>query len=379
MQPTRYVARVAPVSLVALLLAGSTGCAFLPWPQARRSGGVAALRDGRLDLRGSVHVHTTASHDAAGSIRELVRGAREAGVAWVALSEHTRPGGAPAAGRVDGVLLIPGFELRAWGGSLLALGVDTLPESYRDPVAATQEIHAAGGVAFAAHLDTSQLGVDEWVAASPDGLEIANLHSAAVESGILRLALAGALLPGPWALRLLLRTPREPLERWERLSDADAIVGGVDAHAKFRLLGWLGTADSYGRIFRLLTTHVIVSEASRDAILDALRHGRSYVAFEGRAPVNHFRFELDAERIEIQSPRDARLALVCDGVRVELGTAIEARLRTPPGALRCRAEAWLGDDLWIVTSYRRVESDATRALAATTAANAARSVLPPPR
>lgn len=340
-------------ALAALMLVLAAGCAALPWPQRTRPGGITRLADGRLDLRGIVHAHTRASHDASGSVQELVRGARDAGVAWVALTEHTRPGDPPASGIADGVLLIPGFELRAWGGSLLALGVDARPAVYRDPVAATQEIHAAGGLAFVAHLDTSQVTVEEWTAAALDGLEIANLHAAAVESGALRLGIASVLLPAPLALRPLLRTPHAALARWEELP-GDAIVSGSDAHAKFRVLGWLGTVDTYGRLFRLMTTHVVARELGRAAILDALRSGDSYVAFEGRERVDHFGFALVDGRAELAAPRPARLVLVCDGARLELGVVDAARVPLPEGAARCRAEAWLGEELWIVTSYRRV-------------------------
>jgi hypothetical protein len=231
--------------------------------------------------------------------------------------------------------------------------VNGRPEFYRDPVAATREIHAAGGVAIVAHLDTSDVDLDAWNAAEPDGVEIANLHTAALESGFFRLGLASALLPGPLALRPLLRTPTAQLERWEELP-GDAIVGGTDAHAKYRLLGSIGTIDTYGRLFRLLTTHVVAREVSRTAILDALRRGDSYVAFEGRASVNHFRFELRGNEAHIAAPAPARLMLVCDGSRRDLGIAVEARVELAPHAVRCRAEAWLKDELWIVTSYRRV-------------------------
>jgi hypothetical protein len=357
------------LTVVTLLLVA--GCAALPWPQRSRPGGATALPDGRLDLRGAVHVHTRSSRVARGSVRELLRGARDAGLAWIALTEHTRPGGPPPSGTMDGVVVIPGFEMKAWGGSLLGLGVDARPESYRDPVAVAREVHAEGGLVFVAHLDTSQVTLDDWSAAAPDGLEVANLHTAAIEAGVMRLGLASALLPGPLALRPLLRTPRALLARWEELP-ADAIVAGVDAHAKFRLLRWVGTIDTYGRLFHLLTTHVVAREATRPAILEALRAGDSYVAFEGREPVDHFEFALQDGRASIAAPRPAELALICDGARSELGVASEASAPLPSGAVRCRAEAWLDGELWIATSYRRV-AEPTRSPAATRAASEARS------
>jgi hypothetical protein len=56
--------------------------------------------------------------------------------------------------------------------------------------------------------------------------------------------------------------------------------------------------------------------------------------------------------IELHAPQRARLVLICDGTEVGFRVAAIARLQPPPGALRCRAEAWLGSRLWIMSSYR---------------------------
>jgi len=124
-----------------------SGCAALPWPQAVVARGEVPIQENWLDLRGAVHVHTQASHDSPGRLSDLVAGARRAGLTWVALTEHTRPGAPPASGNRDGVVLIPGFELRARGGTLLALGLDVLPPTYRDPVRPLGAIRDAGGLA----------------------------------------------------------------------------------------------------------------------------------------------------------------------------------------------------------------------------------------
>jgi hypothetical protein len=180
-----------------------------------------------------------------------------------------------------------------------------------------------------------------------------NLHA---EARARRFALAARLLllPAPRALRVLLSAPERNVPRWEALPRADAIVGGVDAHAKFRLLGRYGTLDRYRDMFGLLTTHVRARERSIPAILDALRAGHSYVALEGLARVDRFDFERGGRAFWLRAPRPCRLALVCDGDEVEFAFAASARLAPPPDARRCRAEARLGDRLWIVTSYARL-------------------------
>jgi hypothetical protein len=260
---------------------------------------------------------------------------------------------------VDGVLIIPGYELRAANGSILAIGIERLPERTPDPAEATRRVHQLGGLAFVGDFDKSELADPElFDVVRPDGIEITNLHGAALKVGVVEMGIRGLLLPRPIALRKLARTPWENLERWSKVPQARSIVGGVDAHAKIRVLGPLGgTVDRYGSVFRLLTTHVLVREFSRDAILDALRIGRSYVAFEVLGQVDRFVFEPSARTFHIEAPAQARLVLVCDAVEVDSASGVTADLRIPPEATSCRAEAWKGDRLWVVTSYQPVAPD----------------------
>lgn len=335
--------------IAALLL---SACASLPWPSGASRQTGAAAGDGWIDLRGVVHVHTRVSHDSHGSVAAVVDAATGAGVAWVAFSEHTRNArGVPASGVIDGVILIPGWEISVLGGSMLALGVSDAAQLPRVPRALVQEIHARGGAAFVGHLERSALAeAARFAEAAPDGIEIANLHARATEVPT-RLALGHLLLPAQLAMRPLLGAPRANLERWSKLPGARGVVGGVDAHAKFRALGPLGgTIDRYRDTFRLLTTHVLVRERSATAILEALRAGRSYVAFEGIATVDRFEVSRDGLAVRVRAPREARLALVCAGQVASEAVGLEAVLRATEDTSLCHVEAWLGDRLWIATS-----------------------------
>jgi len=344
----------------------AVACASLPWPVGTRPAGVADAGGGLLDLRGVVHVHTEGSHDSPGTCDEVLAGARATGVRWVAITEHTRPGIAPPGGDFDGVLVLPGYEIRALGGSLLALGIAEKPPRGTSPADVVRFVRARGGAAFVGHFERSGLADPAaYASVAPDGVEILNLHAEAIaRRGSLTTALL--LLPARPALRLLLGTPRRNFERWEALPGADAIVGGVDAHARFRLAGRYGALDRYRDTFALLTTHVLAREPSAPAILEALREGRSYVALEGIAPVDRFAFERRGRAFELAAPRPCRLALVCDAREVAFRHARAARLAPPAGAHRCRAEATLDGRLWIVTSYVRAEQT-TRAISAISA------------
>ncbi|MFI5316341.1 MAG: PHP domain-containing protein [Myxococcota bacterium] len=327
------------------------GCAALPWPSGADRGLAPRAGAEFVDLRGAVHVHTRVSHDSKGDIGEIVDAAHGAGLAFVAFTEHPYHARLrPARGVVEGVILIPGWEVRCAGASILALGVerDGLPEEPRELV---DEIHRRGGAAFVAHFEASQLADPaRFAEAAPDGIEIVNLHASALEVRA-RLALGELFLPAPWALGVLLRPPTQNLERFAQLHGVHALVGGVDAHAKFRVLGPLGgTLDRYRDVFRLVTTHVLARQRSEKGVLEALRAGRSYVAFEGIAPVEHFAAERAADGYAVRAPEAARLELVCAGTVVDRAESAEAVLHAPPDAERCHVEAWLGSRLWVITS-----------------------------
>lgn len=343
-------------ALATALLSSALACSSLPWPPSRlpEPSMPGPSPETQFDLRGVVHVHTAGSHDSPGTLDEVVAAARATGVQWVALTEHPRPGRLSEPGERDGVLVLPGVEANLAGGTLLAIHVRELPPRGLAAAELVRWVRERGGVAFVSHFENSRLDTPEaWSEAGPDGLELVNLHA---EANAHRLAVAARLLflPAPRALSLLLRTPERNFARWQSLPAADAIVGGVDAHAKFRLLGRYGTLDRYRDLFRLLTTHVQTRARSIPAILEALRAGRSYVALEGLAPVERFDFERRGRAFWLRAPRDCRLALVCDGDEVGFALAASARLAPPPDARRCRGEARLGDRLWIVTSHTRL-------------------------
>jgi hypothetical protein len=342
------------IPVLTLLLSGFllAGCAAIPWPGAQRGAPAERTAAGWLDLRGVVHVHTRASHDSPGRIEDVVAAAQDAGVSWVALTEHTEPGEQGSHGWIDGVIVIPGFEIKVRGGSLHALGITRRPPASRDPDAVVRWIQAEGGLAVVGHLERWKLPLAEaFQTTRPEAVELANLHANA-EAARGALVWRAPLLPTGAALRPVLTLHDTYRDGWEQLPGPPALVGAVDAHARLRLLGPLGgTIDRYRDLFRLLTTHVLVRERSAAGVLEALRAGRSYVAFEGLAVVDRFRFEAAPGGFLLEAPRPARLLLVCDAAEVAAEEGSRAVLAPPVDAKHCRAEAWLEGRPWIFTSY----------------------------
>jgi len=211
----------------------------------------------------------------------------------------------------------------------------------RVPLERLRELEQATALDRAFQAELAEMGVFSLRLPEADGgVGLGNADAALVFAELGR-----RLVPGPLAWTHL------AAGLVDGAADGRAIVGGVDAHAKFRALGPLGgTLDRYRDLFRLLTTHVLVRERTAPAILEALREGRSYVAFEGLAAVDRFEASREADGVRLRAPREARLVLVCAGVVAGEALAAEALLPAPANTDRCHAEAWLGDRLWIVTS-----------------------------
>ena len=346
-------ARGALAALLALLSI-ATACAALPWPHLPRSAASGErTSEGYLDLRGVTHVHTERSRDSRGRLADVVAAARSAGLDWVGFAEHRRRsarGERRLPSRVGALTLIPGWEVSASGGSLLLMGIRPRPPHFGSSGAAIAWAHERGGLAFAGHVERSTL-LREPGAALLDGVEVANLHAELVARGG-RFALAALVLPASAALRTLLHARTENIRAWEKLPGAPALTGGVDAHAKLRVLGSLGTLDRYVDAFRALTTHVHSQDREMSSILEALRAGRSYVAFEGLATVDRFELAAQGTHLRVRSPRAAHVQLICDGAVADQGVGEDLLLAPSPGARRCRAEVRVRGRLWIVSAHR---------------------------
>ena len=181
----------------------------------------------------------------------------------------------------------------------------------------------------------------------------ANTRAAARLAGVARRRCCRATM----ALRTLLSScPRTTSRRWEALPGPPPIVGAVDAHAKFRLLGPLGgTVDRYRDMFR--AAHHPRARARPEPARDPRGAPRRPDLPRLRGPRAAWTRSASSRRGRASgSRRRARR-----GSRWS-ATACARRRRwrsarccaAPAGAKRCRAEAHLDDRPWILTSYRAV-------------------------
>jgi hypothetical protein len=133
---------------------GEPGPAFRPHPAPQRARG-----RGRAWYRGDLHLHTVHS-DGARTPEELVAGARAAGLDFIGSTEHNTSSASLVWGRHAGpeLLIVDGEEVTTRNGHLLALGLPAgawIDWRYRAVDGALdrflRRIHAAGGLAVAAH------------------------------------------------------------------------------------------------------------------------------------------------------------------------------------------------------------------------------------
>lgn len=344
---------------------------------------------------GALHVHTRAS-DGTGTVPEVAEAARAEGLDFVAVTDHNRFS-EPASSYRSGVLVLVGEEATTdQGEHLLVFGGDdpALREGARLTVPDAPDV----ALRIVAH----PLGPGRpWTRGLPGSVDAIEIWNADTElrsgDGVVDWISALALLATQpvGGLYRLLDHPAESLALYDSLAVERPVAAacGVDAHQRIPL----GSVDirfpRYRHSFRFARMHVLVDRsevaeegapdaAARDgrAVLEALRRGRSWCAFDGLAdgrglvvdvegsagPVAGLGDEIvwrEGLELHVELPpagEVARVRIVRDGqvMAEELGRS----LRTPvpgPGLYRLEAaldlprdgKGWLP---WILTGHIRV-------------------------
>jgi hypothetical protein len=245
---------------------------------------------------GALHMHTTHS-DGSGTVADLARAARRAGLRWIIITDHDTLAGQSREGWLDDVLVIVDHEITPDRNHFLALNVDTVVDRTLAPQAFIDAVYAAGGFGIIAHPDEQIHNFvkeiyrwNNWMVDGPSdrqgrvvGIELWNAMSDWGEQVTKRnlpllLARPQLGLTGP--------TPAT-LAWWDRLNIAGRRtfgVGGVDAHAFVRKVPWGKlTIFPYEWMFRTVTNYLLLdTPLSSDAqtaihqVYGALAAGRSY-------------------------------------------------------------------------------------------------------
>jgi hypothetical protein len=295
---------------------------------------------------GALHMHTRYS-DGSGTVEDLVRAARAAGLRWIIVTDHDTLEGQPYEGWADDVLVIVDHEITPDRNHFLALNVDEVIDNTLAPQDFVDAVYARGGFGIIAHPDEHTKNDfkdiyrwDDWSvdgprdrAGRPVGIELWNQLSDWGEHLTQRNKELLFFLPqlgmsGPTA---------DTLAWWDRLNVAGRRtfgVGGVDVHAIKRKAPW-GEVEifSYRWTFGTVTNYALLDEplspdapAAINQIYGALAAGRLYFLNrrDGACPRLVFQAERGEQRFAIgDSPRlgDGALEIAADA-----GTAADLRL-----------------------------------------------------
>ena len=314
--------------------------------------------DPLFEIVGNFHLHTDRS-DGAGTHQEVAQAAAEAGLNVIVYTDHNRWTAGqegwyvhPQTGRP--VLLLMGEEVHDTRRSpqanhYLCLGADRELRGYASrPQALIDACHQHGGVGFIAHpversaplFGEPDLPWLDWQVTGFAGIELWNYMSefktylTSRPAAILAAYFPGLFISGP---------SREALALWDNLlRDRRPVVamGGADAHANVYRMGPLRRAVfPYTHLFRAVNTHLLLDASlSRDLaaakaqVLNALRAGHAFVAYDLAGECRGFRFTATGRPGHVSmgdeihlggpitlcanAPLPADIRLIKDGIRV---------------------------------------------------------------
>ena len=106
-------------------------------------------------MRLDIHVHSSYSNDGSQSPEEILKHAKNIGLAGIAITDHNEISGSLKLWKdnrdIRDFIIIPGLEVSSSEGHILALGIkETIPRELT-PGETIQKIEDLGGVAIASH------------------------------------------------------------------------------------------------------------------------------------------------------------------------------------------------------------------------------------
>ncbi len=355
------------LQLLAVLAVAWLG--FGAWVRSRRAPRPPPPRG---EMRGAYHVHTRKS-DGRGSLADVVRAARAAGLQFLVVTDHNRISPEDAGWR-DGVLVVEGSEISSPDGHIVALGIsrDLTPEERQSDTPGS--IRKLGGRAVVAHpfhpvRPFAGWSRDDWL-----GYEVISNDSfwglTRRERALGRIGLALLALPFDPAQATLAfyAFPQRELARFDEVNRVAPGAAPPRSGPRHPLLcsgdahGW----PSYRSAFEAFSMHVAVEPtgdggADGRAVVDRLLDGSAVCVFDGVAPASGVRVSLapsgDRIRLQLATPDPARGAfrLLRDGAlfgsfeRSMEGGSFACGGLCPRGALY-RVEGTWGGRPWIFTN-----------------------------
>lgn len=243
---------------------------------------------------GAIHVHSTYS-DGTGTIEEIAKAAKKAGLSWVVVTDHNNMKGKE--GIYDGVCVIIGEEISPDGENhYLALGIKTPISPDMLVVDYIRQVKKQGGFGFVAHPDENEFRKNsykairwlDWTIKDFGGIEIWNQFSNWADyyddKNLFKIIKAflfrNNVLSGP---------TDNVLAWWDNLNNENKeiipAIGGVDAHAlKIKKMFLTVKIFPYQSTFGTITNFIHLDnslpedfESRKNVILNAIKLGKNLI------------------------------------------------------------------------------------------------------
>ncbi|HEY4521879.1 MAG TPA: hypothetical protein VJH05_01930 [Candidatus Paceibacterota bacterium] len=336
------------------------------------------------DYRGIIHLHSELSHDSDGKFENIVKAAKNNDIDFVVMTDHWSPTlyKKSKRGFFENTLFIIGAEIsKNENVTLIAL---PLPKNFvpeNDWKKNVMSLHEKDSLALASHIEFSQTSQ----LVETDGVEITNLHAILVDRNYFGFfwLWTKAIWPKNWDLAFLFNSKTiENTIYWHYLNKSikmPAFVGN-DTHDNYRLFYKLGPKlGSYDNTFKLITTHIWAEELTEKSVVEAIKTGQSYFAFESFGDAKGFRFYAtnnenvilpgnifipptpkppffikNKTTITIKAPlnkisNNTKIKIIKDGVVIKEGFGALLNLEDPkPG--NYYAEIWKNEKPWIFSN-----------------------------
>lgn len=344
------------LALLALLVVSQVPFALRRYRLGQLADAVAAVNASRVpgpeelfeEHVGVFHVHSSLGGHSPGRLEDVVRAAKSERLAFVLMTEHPSSlvdtAQATLRGTHEGVLFVGGSELASSnGGRLFAVpGMSRTADN-----ATLQELVARakseGRLAVVGYPGE----VADWSLKGYDAVEVYNLYTNSKS-----INYATLFFDGLWSYRshpalLFARfyeRPSDALKKWDELNATGSrrayAVAGNDAHANvgFSFGGQAGDKlfdfklDPYERSFSVVRNHVLLWKGEpldEKSLLDAMRAGHSFFAFDLFGDSTGFRFTIeDGSGLDMPP-----LAIMGDEIELPRGGAFWLTVRSP---VRCR-------------------------------------------
>ncbi len=413
------------------------------WAKHAESLQPVSLKTGWTEYRGVMHSHSELSHDSEVTFPEILATMHKAKCQFIFLTDHYVEGKADYSlgwrGVHDGVLFVQGFEMdegfMPWG-----LPEDTVFSKGDDPAEVARRIRELGGVLALGHNEAPR----PWEIPEIDAMEIYNIHSDMIDNLVIKNSridtVKDALLNfraypeqtfrgffDPWLLMVI-------TQKWDEQSKHRNItaIAANDCHQNVGLKVYYTSRDTvmlidtghtdpskkitefkvnfltrpllrlffgklepdkllyrtdldpYERSSRFVNTHLLAKELTEPALLDALRAGRAFIAFNMLGDAAGFAYVAEGGgkqvtmgesialspdlKFRAEAPLDCKFTLVRNGrsVATQDGRTFEFDVRRPgkyrleaaipmPGEMTFAGDKYaLNHAPWVMTNYIEV-------------------------